>query len=518
MKNKFTRKLLLIVCAVVLALTGCSSGGTSSGTSSSSGNEESKESSFGGEITIGIAQDLDDSLDPHLAVSAGTKEILFNIFEGLVKADENGNLQPAVASEYDISDDGTVYTFTLRDGILFHNGEAVTAEDVKYSIERCADTSSGEPLVSAFADIKSVEIPDEKTIVITLNSANSEFLSYCTTAIIPKDYTEQDTAPVGTGPFKFVSRAAQDNVVLEKNENYWGTSAYLDKITLKIVSDADTIVTDLKGGSIQMFARLTSDQAAQLTEGYTIYKGTMNLVQALYLNNDEKPFDNEKVRQALCYCIDPQEIMDMIADGEGEEVGSSMFPAFKKYFDESLNDTYEVDYEKAKELLSEAGYPDGFDMTITVPSNYEPHIQTAEVIVEELKNINVNATIDLVEWDSWVSDVYVGRKFQSTLVGVDASYLNARSMLERFTSDSSVNFINFSDDEYDALFAEASTTTDEEQQVEDYKEMEKILSEKAANVYIQDMSNLVALSDEYGGYTFYPMYVQDFSKIYKVAE
>ena len=155
-------------------------------------------------------------------------------------------------------------------------------------------------------------------------------------------------------------------------------------------------------------------------------------------------------------------------------------------------------------------------MTITVPSNYQPHIDTAQVIVEELKQIGVNATIDLVEWNSWVSDVYKGRNFQSTVVGVDAAYTNARSMLERFTSTSSVNFINFKNDEYDALFAKAIAATDETTQIDCYKQMEGILAKQAANVYIQDMANTVALSKDYGGYTFYPAYVQDMAKVYRV--
>lgn len=507
--------LVAVICVLAAVLCGCADG-KSTGTTSASGDNSSQEPVSGGEITVGIPQDLDDSLDPHLAVSAGTKEVLFNVFEGLVKLDSDGNLIPAVASAYTVSDDGLTYTFTVRDGIKFHNGQEVTAEDVKYSIERCADTSEGAPLVSAFSDIASVEIPSERTVTITLKSADSEFLSYLTTAIIPKDYTDQATNPIGTGPYKYVSRSPQENIVLEKNNDYWGTTAYLDKVTFKIVSDAETVVTDLKGGSIQMFARLTSSQAAELGNTCDLYEGTMNLVQALYLNNDAAPFNDVRVRQALCYAVNPQEIMDMIADGKGEQVGSSMFPALKKYYDDSLKDTYTVDTAKAKELLTEAGYPNGFNMTITVPSNYQPHIDTAQVIVEELKQIGVNATIDLVEWNSWVSDVYKGRNFQSTVVGVDAAYTNARSMLERFTSTSSVNFINFKNDEYDALFAKAIAATDETTQIDCYKQMEGILAKQAANVYIQDMANTVALSKDYGGYTFYPAYVQDMAKVYRV--
>ena len=132
----------------------------------------------------------------------------------------------------------------------------------------------------------------------------------------------------------------------------------------------------------------------------------MNLVQALYLNNGGKPFDDVRVRQALCYCIDPQQILNLTSDGKGTVIGSSMFPAFGKYYMPELADNYPVDIDRAKELLTEAGYPDGFEMQITVPSNYQQHIDTAQVIVEQLKQIGVDAKINLVEWNTWLSETY----------------------------------------------------------------------------------------------------------------
>lgn len=508
---------LMCVLALTLALGGCAGEkdkGDNSKTDSSS--QTQAEPTQGGSIVVGIPQDLEDSLDPHKAVAAGTKEVLFNIFEGLVKPDEKGDLVDAVASDHKISEDGMTYTFTLRDGVKFHNGADVTAEDVKYSIERCADTSKGEPLVSAFSVIKSVEIPDGKTVEIQLSEPNTEFLTYLTTAVIPKDYEKQDTEPVGTGPFRYVSRSPQENIIVEKFPDYWGTPAYLDKVTFKVLADGNTIVTNLKGGSVDMVARLNSTQVAELGNDFTIYEGTMNLVQALYLNNAVKPFDNQKVRQALSYAVNRQEVLDMIADGKGVIIGSSMFPTFEKYYEPSLAEVYSQNINKAKELLKEAGYPDGFQMTITVPSNYQPHIDTAQVLVEQLKQIGVEAKIKLIEWDSWLGDVYAARNYESTVVGVDASALTARALLERFTSDNDSNFINFKNQEYDSLFQQIQKTTDDNKQVELYKKMEAILTEQAANVYIQDMANFVAMNKKFAGYTFYPLYVQDMAKVYQV--
>ena len=511
MKKKLMAFLLLasLLCA---ALTGC--GGSSTEKTPEGGQTQTGSTdAVANEITVGIAQDLDDSLDPHLAVAAGTKEVMFNVFEGLMKPTSTGDLTPAVAESYTVSEDRLTYTFTLREGVKFHNGDEVTAEDVVYSISRCADTTDGTPLVEAFSVIQSVEAVDARTVAITIAEPSNEFISYMTTAILPADYDQQDTAPVGTGPFKFVSRAAQDNIVLEKFDEYWGTPAYLDKVTFKIMENADSLVMSLQSGAIDLCSHLTSTQVAQLGGDFYVAEGTMNLVQALYLNNAEKPFDDVRVRQALCYAVDKQGIIDLAFDGYGSPIGSSMYPTFGKYFDESLTNYYTNDVEKAKSLLADAGYPNGFEMTITVPSNYQPHIDTAQVLVEQLKEIGVTAKIELVEWGTWVSDVYAGRQFQSTVVGVDASNMTARALLERFTSDYAKNFINYNNADYDALFQQALTTYDDAEQTAIYKAMEKNLTENAANVYIQDLADLVAVRQGLEGVTFYPIYVLDLSTV-----
>ena len=511
------KKLLALFLALVMVgavLPGCGDGSKDPGGQGNNG--KTGEPVKGGEITVGIAQDLDDSLDPHQTVAAGTREVLFNIFEGLVKPNSDGEMIPAVAEKYTLSEDGTTYTFTLRDGVKFHNGQTVTAEDVVYSINRCAAVPEGQekPLVAAFSAVKSVEALDEKTVAVTIAQRDLEFISYMTAAIIPADYENQDTAPVGTGPFKFVSRTPQQDFVMERFEDYWGAPAWLDKVTYKICENADALVMNLNGGSIDLCAHLTSAQASQLNQSFQVLEGTMNLVQAIYLNNQAKPFDNQLVRQALCYAIDRQGIMDMVADGHGTAVGSSIYPAFTKYFLPELVDKYPHDVAKAKELLAQAGYPDGFDMTISVPNNYQPHMDTAEVVAEQLREAGINVTIQPVEWSTWLDTIYNGRQFQATVVGVDAANMTARAMLERFTSDYGKNFINYNNPAYDALFQQAINAQDEATQTDLYKQMETMLADTAANVYIQDLCDLVAMRQDLGGLKFYPIYVLDLSTVY----
>lgn len=535
MKNVKRTFLLLLLLLSSIALYGCSGGmkeGDNNKTptddiTSGAGQTEddnqtaNKEPVYGGSIIVGIPQDL-DSLDPHKAVAAGTKEVLYNIFEGLVKPDEHGNLVPAVASDYEMNEEGTIYTFTLRDGVKFHDGSLVTAEDIIYSIKRSAgllDTSDPEVKVeSALSIIDSIEeitTDDGKdAIQIHLSEPNTELIGFLTCSIIPKDYNDQEKHPIGTGPFKFVSYSAMQNLIMEKNEDYYVEGVpYLDQVTFKISASIDAAFLELMAGSIDIFARLTEEQAAQLPEDYNVAVGSMNLVQAMFLNNKVEPFNNPLVRQALCYAIDRQYIVDMVGGGDGTIIGSNMLPGFQKYYDESLVDMYPYNVEKAKELLAQAGYPDGFSFTIKVPSNYDFHVDTTQVIVEQLKQVGITANIQLIEWASWLSEVYTSRDYEATLIGLDAN-LAPSDVLKRYRSDARNNFVNYENKEFDEILNKAVATTDENEKIASYKELQRILAEDAASVYLQDPTLKVAINKKLAGYKFYPVYVQDMSTVY----
>lgn len=504
MKKKRNRNVLFafLLLTIAVALSACSG---------------DKKDDSNSSITIGIPQDIEDSLDPHEVLAAGTKEILFNVYEGLVKPDSEGNLIPAVAGQHEISEDRKTYTFTLREGIKFHDGSLVTVEDIQYSIEKCADIENRNPSIAAFLNVKEVRIKNDTQVEIELFEPDTDFLvnlSTVSAAIIPKNNADSTHNAIGTGPYRYLSRSPQENIKMEAFVDYWGQKAEIQNVTFKICANADTIVMELEGGSIDMFARLTPSQVAALnTENFEVLEGTMNLVQALYLNNAAEPFQDVRVRQALCYAVNKDEVLSFVSDGKGTPIGSSMFPTFGKYYMEELNDAYPQNIEKAKELLSEAGYPDGFSFTIQVPSNYQQHVDTAQVLSEQFKAINVDAQIQLVDWDTWLSEVYSNRNFEATVIGVDAPALTARDLLDRFVSTAGDNFINFSSATYDEAYASACAETDDAKQTEYYKTCQTILSDAAANVYLQDLPEFVALNRKYTGYEFYPLYVCDVAKI-----
>ena len=469
---------------------------------------------YGGSIVVGVQQDI-DSLDPHKATAAGTSEILFNVFEGLVKPDENGNLINAVASDYTISEDGLVYTFTLRENVKFHNGNVVTAEDVKYSLERVSGLLDGTPLSSTLNAIESVDIIDEKTVQVTVGSANTELIYSFVAAIIPAGSGEGEAVdPIGTGPFSFVSYKPQEGIILAKNPDYWQEGLpYLDEVNFKIVGSADTALLELQGGTIDIYAYLTDSQAQALGNTHQVAASPSNVVQALFLNNTVAPLDDVRVRQAILYALDKEAVNDFVGGGAGTLISSAMLPTLKDYYVD-LNDTYgtTANVEKAKELLTAAGYADGFDLEIAIPSNYEFHMQTGEVVVEQLKAVGIRATIKAVEWSTWLEEVYNGRQYAATISGITCD-MTPGYLLNRFQSTSKKNFINFSSQEYDELYVKAQETLDLAQKAEYYKQLQKILCQEAGSAFLQVPANMTAISKRLEGYKFYPVYVQDISTV-----
>ncbi len=502
--------LIALVTVGVLAACGSTTPQQPTGSSSQTGGDVNTGRKASNSVIVGISQEL-DSLDPHSAEYAGTREVLFNIFEGLVKATPEGEIEPAVASDFVIADDASKITFTLRDGITFHDGSAVTAEDVKYSIERYAGIQGEE---SAFSNIKEIVIADDKTIEIVLNEPSSEFVYELTCAIMPQANDANITStPIGTGPFKVASYVPGEDLIVEKYDGYWKQGfPYLNQVDFKVVTDTKMAVTYLNAGTIDIYQYLTADQASTVNSSYNILEGSVNYVQGMFLNNEKAPFDDVRVRQAIYYAVDRDMINDMIFGGKSHILGTNMIPASKKYYNADTEKTYTHDVAKAKELLAEAGYPNGFSFTITVPNNYAPHESTANIIADNLAEVGITANIQLVEFNTWFSECFVGRNYEATVVAVDGR-LAPSTFFEKNVTGASNNFTNYSNPKFDEVYGQAVSELDSDKKVQYYKELQQILADDAASIYVQDPSNLVAVNGELEGYVFYPISAQDMSVV-----
>ncbi|NLJ70666.1 MAG: ABC transporter substrate-binding protein [Clostridiaceae bacterium] len=476
--------------------------------------EEPGDPQQGGSVIVGITQEL-DSLDPYLAAAAGTKEVIYNFFDGLVKLMPDGTFEPALAESFDFSDDATEFTFKIRTGVKFHNGDDLTLDDVVYSLERAAGMlpDSEAALIPQLAIIESVSADTEAgTVTVKLKESDADFITYMTLAIIPQDYTEQAQKPIGTGPFIFTEYKTQTHLKMKRNPDYWrDRTAYLDEVTFMIVPDADAAIMDLQEGNFDIFPYLTIDKAELLKDKYDFIAADSNMVQIWGLNNQRAPFDDPVVRKAINMAIDKQMLIDAVTFGEGRVLESGMAPPMQDYYNADLTSPYNP--EEAKSMLEEAGYQD-LKIEITVPGDYVIHVQTAEVLAEQLKQIGVTAEVKTVDWGTWLSDVYMGRNYDSTVIALTFDYVAPATVLRHYYSKSDNNFINFVSTEFDELYEAALSETDHAKRVELYHQMQKILQDDAASVFLQNPGTQTAVIKTLGGYTTYPQYVQDMYTVY----
>ncbi|MFD0714214.1 ABC transporter substrate-binding protein [Paenibacillus sp. GCM10027626] len=527
--------LLLSVLIVLVAMTtacgqankapdktnngGNAAGGQSAGTAggnkpSDADNKPSTEPVSGGTVRLPIATEP-DNLDPFLSSATDTASMMDNVFDGLLTNDETGKLLPGIAESYEISADGLAYTFKLRPNVKFHNGELLTAEDVKYSYELLAGIGQEKPLSSKFEMVAGIETPDAATAVIQLKQKDASFITRTTVAILPHDYKEQSKQPIGAGPFKFVSYSPGQSLVLERFADFYDpeNAAKIDRVEFKFMNDASATLLALQAGTLDMLPSVTVQGEQQLGDSFTYVEGLQNMVQLLALNNKVKPLDDARVRQAIYYAVDVDELIATIVEGKGTKLGSNMSPAMEQFYEPGLESTYDVNVEKAKSLLNEAGLANGFELEITVPSNYQTHVDTAQVIAEQLKKVGITVKIKQIEWSNWLEDVYTNRKYTATVIGFTGK-LDPYDVLIRYETNYPRNFINFSDAAYDELMKQGTLEADIAKRAEIYKKAQHILTEQAASVFIMDFKQTAALKKGLEGFKIYANQLLNMADLY----
>ena len=449
-----------------------------------------------------------DPLNP--GNTAEGRSILFDVFEGLVKPGTDGTLLPCIAETWTIEQRGLVYNFTLRDGIRFHDGSLLSAADVKFSLDKAA--ASG---FNGLDNIEEVKILAENQISVILKTPDTEYLPYLTVGITKAGHHDRENNIIGTGPFFIESYTPQINLILRKFDEYWRKDIpRLDTITILFYANYDAMMTALRGGGIDG-TRITGSMAAQLDQRqFDIFDSYSAAVQLLALNNAAAPFDDIRVRQALNYGIDVQNIIDAAFFGMGKPSGSPLIPGLTVYYDDSLS--YPYNTNAARTLLAQAGYDDNnrLSFEITVPSNFTMHVDTAQVIADQLEKLGVNVTIRLVDWPTWLSDVYRGRQYQATVISLDSSNISPRSFLSRYRTGDGGNFINFSSAAFDRIYDGILAETDEEARIQLYKQAQRAITEDAASVFLQDIYYFKAFrGGAFGNVLNYPLYVIDFASI-----
>lgn len=463
------------------------------------------------DIVIGMGLEP-PHLDPTAGAAAAIKEVGYaNIFEGLTRIGPDGTVQPGLAESWEISDDGTVYTFSLHSGVTFHDGAEFSAEDVNFSIERAMAEDSVNPQKQLFAAIDNVEVVDPSTVRITLKHPQGAFLwnmGWGEAAIVSRSSADgNQERPIGTGPFKFDNWARGSSITLVRNPDYWGEPVALERAEFRIIPDAAAAIPALLSGDVHAFSNMAAGDALPQIESDPRFKvviGSTEGETVLSTNNKREPFDKLEVRQAIAHAINREEIIAATFSGLGTPIGSHFAPHHPAYVD--LTGTYPYDPEKARELLAEAGFPDGFSATIKLPP--PPYARDGgQVIASQLRQIGIELEIIPVEWADWLSQVFTDKDYDLSIV----SHVEPMDIGIYARPD---YYFQYESAEFDAVMDELETTTDEEQRNELYRQAQTILAEDAPVGFLFQMPKIGVWDAKLEGmWENWPLSVADLTKV-----
>ncbi len=360
-------------------------------------------------------------LDPTSAAAGAIDQVLYaNVFEGLTRFRSDGAIAPALAESWEISDDGTVYTFTLRAGVTFHDGTEMTAEDVKFTLDRARAEDSKNAQKQLFAGIEVVEVLDPLRVRVRLGQPDGNFLFNMAwgdaVIVAPESIEGIKQHPVGTGPFAFDDWVQGDEITLSRNADYWGDPVRLEAATFKFISDPNAAFAAVMAEDVHAFPGFPAPENLPQFEAdprFQVLVGSTEGETILATNNGRAPFDQRKVRKAIAHAIDRQAIIDGAMFGLGTPIGTHFAPHHPDYVD--LTDLSRHDPELSRQLLDEAGYPDGFTTTLKLPPPSYAR-RGGEILASQLRAVGIETEITNLEWAQWLEQVFRGKDYGLTIV------------------------------------------------------------------------------------------------------
>lgn len=360
-------------------------------------------------------------LDPTSAAAGAIDSVLYsNVFEGLTRFMSDGSVVAGLAESWEISEDGTTYTFALRDGVTFHDGTTMDAEDVKFTLDRARAEDSANAQKSLFAGISEVTVIDPTTVEVKLSAPDGNFLFNMAwgdaVIVAPESIENIKQTPIGTGPFKFDNWVQGDRIEISRNPDYWGDAPALEAATFKFISDPTAAFAAMMAQDIDAFAGFPAPENLPQFEAdprFQVLVGSTEGETILSTNNKLPPLDDVRVREAIAHAIDRQAIIDGAMFGLGTPIGTHFAPHNPDYVDLTAQSNY--DPEKSKALLAEAGYANGFTTTLKLPPPSYAR-RGGEIIASQLRAVGIETEITNLEWAQWLEEVFRGKDFGLTIV------------------------------------------------------------------------------------------------------
>ncbi len=451
-------------------------------------------------------------LDPTSAAAGAIDSVLYsNVFEGLTRFMGDGSVVPGLAKSWNISEDGLTYTFKLQEGVTFHDGTTMDANDVKFTLDRIGAEDSANAQKALFSAISEVNVVDPATVEIKLSEPNGNLLFNLAwgdaVIVAPESIDNIKQLPIGTGAFKFTSWTQGDNIMIEKNPNYWGAPAALDMATFKFISDPTAAFASMMAEDVDVFVGFPAPENLPQFEAdprFQVLVGSTEGETILAMNNKKAPFDNVKVREAVAHAINRQAIIDGAMFGYGTPIGTHFAPHNPAYVDETAISAF--DPEKSKALLAEAGYPDGFETTLDLPPPSYAR-RGGEIIAAQLADVGITAKINNVEWAQWLETVFKGKNFGLTIV----SHTEPMDIGIYANPD---YYFQYDNVDFQALMTKLNATTDPDMRTEMLAEAQKTIAEDYVNGYLFQLAAMsVAKAGVQGLWTNAPTQATDLTGV-----
>lgn len=507
-KWKSLKPLTAVFCAaaLMLGLAACSGGNTSADTgsasdtesASSAGQEAAGSGSASGRTDLNLRiGDAFSTVDPHNLSLNSDIMLSRQVYEPLYWINDEGEEIPMLATEYSVSEDGLTWTFQLREGVTFQNGDPLTAQDVVYSYERCFDNAYMQEKVEA---IDSVTAPDDSTVEMHLKYQFSPLMEkIAAIGIVSQSFVEANMDDqgllgfnaCGTGAYSVKEAIPDVSITLEAYSGYWGGEAPIKTLNFEQITDETTAVTAFEAGEIDVMS-IPSANWTQISESgqYNTDSRPSNHVVYLIFNTEAAPFDNRELRQAIAYAINREDIIAVAADGPADPATSLATSYMLGYTEDHM--TYEYDPEKAKELLAEAGYPDGLDIGSMKTMSGSYFEKVMQVVQSQLAEIGITSTIEGMDGNSLVEDCITGN---FTLADMGQNLSLDYDFLKTYFNEEYINGLNMarvSDSQIQELFEQGASTTDREERLAIYQEIEDLTQELCAYVPLYNLQTTTA--------------------------
>ena len=473
--------------------------------------QDAQAQQVGGTLKLAFGHDAGD-FDPAKAAYGMSHAVIEQVFSGLTALDADANPYPDVAESIDISDDGLVYTFHLRQGVNFHDGTPFTAEDVKFTFDRLKDPETGYPYAVQLASLEETTVIDDHTVQMRLSVPTGPFLvnlAFPGSAIVSKSIVESGhdlgATPIGTGPFKFVSYQPGTMTKFVRNPDYYeGDKPYFEAMEYRTIADETAITNALLSGVVDFSNAIAAKDWATVEANADLTKVPIEGGRWFWVgvNNNAEPLNSNLVRQAIAHAVDRQAIVDAVFYGLAKPIRGGVVPEWSWGHAADLKVfSTGADPDKAKALLAEAGYPDGFDITFKIGTEWPPLMAMGPLIQANLMAVGINAQISTMGTAQWLDEVFTARDYHIT----DMYWLSPLADPDDFTTlnyqcENSMNFQGSCSEEMDALLDEARSATTQEARKDAYRRMQELSMEQMTLVPLVSALILHAHTDKLKGF------------------